>query len=199
MSDTCILLETKPLFIHQLWAAPRARRSYELKNEEGKLVGRANEEISPKRRLLPRIGRPSPRPFLVELLNEKAQLLLTLERQISFRQDRMRVTNPQGELLGNIQLRLPLWGDKCMRVENPQGVLLARMMAKNFREPCLIDDPRGNRLGELTQQWAGLGRELLGNDDDYLLHWAEETEPQANTKRLVLAAALAFDLIFRDP
>ncbi len=199
MPDTCILLETKPLFIHQLWSGPRARRAYELKNEEGKLVGRANEEISRKQRALPWIGRRRPRPFLVELLNEKAQLLLTLERQISFRQDRMRVTNPQGELMGNIQLHMPLWGDKCMRVENPQGVLLARMNARSFREPCVIDDASGRRLGELTQEWAGLGRELLGNDDDYLLHWAEETEPQANTKRLVLAAALGFDLLFRDP
>ncbi|MBN2497052.1 MAG: hypothetical protein JXR96_20840 [Deltaproteobacteria bacterium] len=192
------VLDEGAVFIHQLESEPRAARAFELQDRGGVLVGRAREELGPRRRVLRLAGFSAPRPFRVRVEEIDGRAIVEMEREIGFMRDRIAVADGQGRRLGQILLRLPLLGDKRMLIQNPQGIDLARLQVAAFRQPCAIEDASGARLGELTQKWAGLGRELLGTADDYLLCWDESAEPSPALRRMVLAAALAFDLVFRE-
>ena len=53
-------------------------------------------------------------------------------------------------------------------------------------------------LGKVSKQWGGLAKEFFTSSDTYLVETAEELEDQPIAKMLVVAAALATDMIFKS-
>jgi hypothetical protein len=60
----------------------------------------------------------------------------------------------------------------------------------NFR----LLDVTGREMGIVTKKWAGLGRELFTNSDQYIIEVKESSASNA----LLLAAALAIDIVFKE-
>ena len=60
----------------------------------------------------------------------------------------------------------------------------------NFR----LVDIAGREMGIVTKKWAGLGKELFTNADQYII----EVKESGSSNALVLAAALAIDIVFKE-
>jgi hypothetical protein len=50
----------------------------------------------------------------------------------------------------------------------------------------------------VTKKWAGIGRELLTSADNYVVSISEEMQQKAVAKILLLAAALAIDIVYKE-
>jgi uncharacterized protein YxjI len=60
----------------------------------------------------------------------------------------------------------------------------------NFR----LLDATGREMGIVTKKWAGFGKELFTNADQYVIELKETGAGNA----LILAAALAIDIVFKE-
>ncbi len=59
-------------------------------------------------------------------------------------------------------------------------------------------DANGLELGIITKKWAGLGRELFTNADQYVISMSDSAPSVPDRAALLLAAALAVDLVFKE-
>ncbi len=64
----------------------------------------------------------------------------------------------------------------------------------NFR----LVDSHGQELGVITKKWAGIGRELFTNADQYVISLGEHAVTGPDRAALLLAAALAIDIVFKE-
>jgi uncharacterized protein YxjI len=49
-------------------------------------------------------------------------------------------------------------------------------------------------MGIVTKKWAGFGKELFTNADQYII----EVKESGSSNALILAAALAIDIVFKE-
>ena len=56
----------------------------------------------------------------------------------------------------------------------------------------------GEELGAVTKKWAGLGKELFTSADNYIVTISDELADQPVAKILLLAAALAIDVVYYE-
>ena len=58
--------------------------------------------------------------------------------------------------------------------------------------------PEGTEMGVVTKKWAGLGKELFTSADNYIVAVNDDWADQKIAKILILGAALAIDVIFKE-
>ena len=58
--------------------------------------------------------------------------------------------------------------------------------------------PEKEELGLVTKKWAGLGKELFTSADNYIVSIDDSLEDQPVAKMLLLAAALAIDIVYYE-
>ena len=58
--------------------------------------------------------------------------------------------------------------------------------------------PDGEELGRVNKKWGGVLKELFTSADTYMVEVSEDLAEQPVAKMLVLAAALAIDIIFKS-
>lgn len=126
--------------------------------------------------------------------NSKA-LSFSIHRGFVLLRSRIEVHDSNGQLLGWFVSKLLSLGG-AFTVFNAQGQEVAEVKGDwkgwNFR--FLTNG--GLELGNVAKQWAGAGKELFTSADNYVIALAREPEP--DTARLLLAAGLAIDTIFKE-
>jgi len=58
--------------------------------------------------------------------------------------------------------------------------------------------PTGEALGTITKKWAGVGKELFTSADNYMIELAENKNGDNKVRTMLLAAALAIDICFKE-
>lgn len=56
----------------------------------------------------------------------------------------------------------------------------------------------GESLGTITKKWAGIGKELFTSADNYMVELAETRSGDAKVRTMLLAAAMAIDICFKE-
>lgn len=56
----------------------------------------------------------------------------------------------------------------------------------------------GDALGTITKKWAGIGKELFTSADNYMIELSESRSDDAKIRTMLLAAALAIDICFKE-
>ena len=56
----------------------------------------------------------------------------------------------------------------------------------------------GEALGTIAKKWAGIGKELFTSADNYMIELAPSRADDAKVRTMLLAAALAIDLCFKE-
>jgi uncharacterized protein YxjI len=61
---------------------------------------------------------------------------------------------------------------------------------------CVIEDPAGNQVAQITRSWAGMTKEMFTKADNYVLQFRRPLEEPLRS--LVIAGAVALDTAFRQ-
>jgi hypothetical protein len=126
--------------------------------------------------------------------------LLTLHKSPGLFRQKVTVTNAQGATLGLLVSKFVSFtlSGGGFSVLDAGGTPVAEVKGDwkgwNFR----LLDTGGRELGVVTKKWSGLGRELFTSADNYMISLADDSAGQANDVALMLAAALAIDIVFKE-
>lgn len=117
-----------------------------------------------------------------------------IKRGFSFLRPKIQVVDGSGTEIGYFQSKLLSLGG-AFRVFLPGGEEIALIKGdwKGWNFKFLAGD---TQIGEVTKQWAGLGRELFTSADNYMIHLAGERDEHMSM--LLLAAGLAIDIVLKE-
>jgi uncharacterized protein YxjI len=59
-------------------------------------------------------------------------------------------------------------------------------------------NPQGGEIGVVTKKWGGLAKELFTSADTYAVSIAQSGGEDRTTRILLLAAALAIDIVYKE-
>ena len=129
--------------------------------------------------------------------DENGPLLFTIHKPFTFLRARVRVRDASGTALGYFKSKLFSLGGGFW-VYNNDDELFAEVKGDwkgwNFR----FITPEGEELGLVTKKWAGLGKELFTSADNYVVSISDDLADQPVAKTLLLAAALAIDIVYKE-
>ena len=122
-------------------------------------------------------------------------LVFTIRRPLGFWRERVNVYDADDRLMGYFLSKTFAWG-RGFWVYDDQDAPFAELKGDWVGWNFVFVTPDGHELGGVSKSWAGLGRELFTSADNYVVSIHEELEDQPIAKMLLLAAALAVDIVY---
>jgi len=177
----------------------KMRRRYDILDPDtGEEIGFAQEKLSGGGVALRMLINRKFLPVTIEIFGEDDdEPLLTLHRGVSFFTSTVKVSDEEGELLGSLKSKLFSLGGG-FHVKNAEDVQIADVKGDwkgwNFR----MIASNGNEIGTVSKKWAGALKEMFTNADTYMIDLDESLAKNKTAVRLLLAAGLAIDLIYKE-
>jgi uncharacterized protein YxjI len=189
------LLDRRLLFVREHVGLLKLSDTYDLLDPETQqLVGIARENVSGLIKVLRLLISKSLMPTRIEVsVGVDQSAILVLKRGITLLRARVEVFDGQGTKLGFLKSKFfSLGGGFHVFSADEQKFAEVRGDWKGWNFKLL--DLNGGEMGTVTKKWAGLGRELFTSADNYVI----EVREGGASNALVLAAALAIDLVFKE-
>ncbi len=125
-------------------------------------------------------------------------LVFTISRGGYLFRSRVEVHDAQDALVGYFKSKLISWSGG-FHVYDKEGRPFAEVSGNfiGFKYRMTTPDCRVE-LGHVSKQWKGLVKEMFTSADTYMVELNEDLSEQPLAKMLVLAAALATDMIFKS-
>lgn len=191
------LLDLDTFLVKEHVAIVRLTDSFSILNPEtGEEVGQAEETISALTKVARLFINKHLLPTRVEIRDRSGALVAGIWRGVTLFRPKVMVCDGNGAPIGYFKSKLFSIGGGFW-VYDLSDRLVAEIKGDwkgwNFE----FKTESGATLGRITKQWAGLGKELFTSADNYVV----QIDPQANdptVKRLLLAAAIAIDSVFRE-
>lgn len=162
-------------------------------------VGTAEEQISGLKQLLRWFVSKALMGTLIEVREKPDDaLLFTIRRGFYIFRSRVEVRDGQGELVGYFKSKLLAIGGG-FHVYTPDDRHFAEVKGNliGFNYRVLTPD-HAVELGSVSKKWGGVAKELFTSADTYAVTLSDDLQEQPLAKMLVLAAALAVDMIFKS-
>lgn len=125
-------------------------------------------------------------------------IVFTIRRGFYILRSRVEVHDAQGGLVGYFKSKLvSLSGGFHVYDKNDQhfAELKGNLWGFNYR---VLTPDHSVELGKVSKQWGGIAKELFTSADTYCVEVSPDLAEQPIAKMLVLAAALATDMIFKS-
>lgn len=167
--------------------------------DTGAAIGIAEEEISGLTKMLRWFVSKQLMPTLIEVREKPDDsLVFTLSRGWYFLRSRVEVRDGAGVLIGYFVSKILTIGGG-FRVYDARDQQFADVKGNfiGFKYRILTPDGQ-HELGKVSKEWGGLTKELFTSADAYRIETDEDLQEQPIAKILVLAAALAVDMIFKS-
>lgn len=137
-------------------------------------------------------------PTVVEVRPEgRKQPLFRIRRGFKLFRAVVQVEDGIGRPLGTLRSKLLSFRLE-FTVLDTRGTEIAKVSGDwkgwNFQ----LVGPKGDVLGTITKKWAGIGKELFTSADNYMIELAESKQDDAKVRTMLLAAALAIDICFKE-
>lgn len=167
--------------------------------DTGADVGTAEERIGPAVRLLRWFVSKHLMPTRVEVREKPDDsLLFTIRRGGYVFRSRVEVLDSHGEPVGFFRSKVLTLGGG-FHVYDRAGHHFAEVRGKWHGFDYRFVTPDGKvELGRVSKTWGGLAKELFTSADTYGVEVAEGLDEQPLAKMLILAAALAIDMIYKE-
>lgn len=123
--------------------------------------------------------------------------VLTLRKHPGLLRVLVDVESPEHGSLGQFKSKLMTIGGGFFILDmtgQPIGEVSGDWKGWNFQ----LRDAQGGELGTVTKKWAGVGKELLTNADNYMIALSDAGASSPRQAALLLAAALAIDTVFKE-
>lgn len=176
------------------------RNTYDILDADtGEPLGTAHEQIGLTKRLLRWFVSKALLATRVEVREKPDDsLVFTIRRGAYVFRSRVEVLDSHGELVGWFRSKvLTISGGFHVydRAGNHFAEVKGRLLGFDYR----FVTPDGRvELGRVSKQWGGLAKELFTSADTYGVEVGEELNEQPLAKMLILAAALAVDMIYKE-
>ncbi|MCZ2343716.1 MAG: hypothetical protein LC104_18260 [Bacteroidales bacterium] len=173
--------------------------TYDIYDEKGHLIGVAQEKLSPLTQFLRWFVHKNLMATRVEVREKPDDaLVFTISRRMFLLQSRVEVHDSLGELIGYFKSRFFSFSGGFHvydRHDRHFAEVNGNLIGFHYR---VISTEGDLEFGQVTKQWTGLSLELFTTADTYAVEISEELSEQPVAKMLVLAAALATDMIFKS-
>jgi hypothetical protein len=193
------MLELQRFLIKERVAFLRSALLYDLYDaDDNEQVGIAREVVPRWVRLLRWLISRHRLPTRLEVFEgEDESLVFILRVRVGPWRRRVEVRDADEHLVGYLATRVFTWGRQTT-VYNKQHEEFARLEGDWSAGNFSFVTPDGRELGAITRKSGGLGRKLFSRADSYLVTLGDELLDQPIAKMLLLATALAIDLIFQQ-
>jgi uncharacterized protein YxjI len=194
-----MLLERRTIFVKERVAMFKIRDTYDLLDpESGATIGLVKEETAGWARWMRLLLKKVFLPAVVNVYEREDQPpVIWLRKGPGFIHTNVKVSNGRGQEIGRFKSKLFTLGGG-FHVYDATGQKFAEVKGDwkgwNFK----LLDANGLELGIITKKWAGLGRELFTNADQYVISMSDSAPSVPDRAALLLAAALAVDLVFKE-
>jgi hypothetical protein len=133
---------------------------------------------------------------IVELVDDKGTVLLTLNRPIDVQKSSVEVLDSEGHDAGRIVQQNLRSGETTYAFLGPGGGFVGELQAENWVGWDLrIYDNNQREVATITRDWAGLDLSSFPRPDDYVVRlWQPLHEP---LRTLVVACALSLEIVVR--
>lgn len=168
---------------------------YDFDTEEH--VGTAEEAISGFAKALRWVASKQFMPTTVDVRDHDGALVFQIRRGWYLFRARVEVLNANGELVGYFKSKIVTIGGGFW-VYDKDDRQFAEVKGNFIGFDYRIVTPGGDELGRVTKKWGGVTKELFTSSDTYMVDVADDLTDQPVAKMLVLAAALAIDVIFKS-
>lgn len=160
-------------------------------------VGRAEENISGFKKFLRLIVNKNLMSTSVEVTDADGEVALSIHKPFAFFRAKVEVRDASGEPLGYFKSKLfSLGGGFWVYDTNDNQVAEVKGDWKGWNFQFVTPD--GGQIGQVTKKWAGIGKELFTSADNYMVVIDDDLADQPTAKSLLLAAALAIDIVFKE-
>lgn len=195
-----MLLDRNQWFVRERAGLLKLSDTYDILDvESGEAVGLAQERPATWTKLLRLVGAKKRNlPTVVHLCEADGSTdVVVLRKRFSWLRTRVDVTLGDGQALGHLKTRLFAWKAGFDVFGNGEAPV-ARVQGDWKGWSFTIATSDGAQLGTITKQWAGLGKELFTSADNYVVSLAGLGDAGVRTKALLLAAAIAVDVVFHE-
>ena len=194
------MLESRRFLVRERVKFFKAHHTYDIHDADTEVqVGTADETISGVTKLLRWFVSKQLMGTRVEVREKPDDsLVFTLSRGWYVVRSRVEVHDAQGLLVGYLKSKLISWSGG-FHVYDRDDKLFAEVTGNLVGFKYRMTTPDGAvELGRVSKQWKGISREVFTSADWYLVEVNEDLDEQPLAKMLVLAAALATDMIFKS-
>jgi len=124
-------------------------------------------------------------------------LVFVIKKPVGFFRSTVEVYDAQGGKVGFFQSKLLSIGGGFW-VYDKDDKQFAEVKGKWTGWEFTFVTPEGTELGRVTKKWAGALKELFTSADNYVVSVSENLANQPFAKMLLLAAALAIDIVYYE-
>jgi len=122
---------------------------------------------------------------------------LRIEKPFTFWRTRLSVYDGQGRFVGLLRTKFISFKRELL-VEDANERPVGSFSGKWLSWTRELVDGSGQVIGTMDKKWAGLGKELFTSADNYHLEVAPEFAGQPAKVAWLLAACLAYDVVFAE-
>jgi uncharacterized protein YxjI len=124
-------------------------------------------------------------------------VVFTIKKPVALFRHRVDVLDADGKRLGYFKSKLFSLGGGFY-VYDDKDQLFAEIKGKWHGFEFKFVDAQGGELGAVTKKWGGLAKELFTTADNYVVTISDDLADQKVAKILLLAAALAIDIVYYE-
>ncbi len=194
-----MLFDHRQFFVKERVAVLKLTDTYEILDPSGgQALGIARDQPAGWAKWLRLIVKKVLLPTTVNVYEQESlPPVLSLRKGPGFLHTKVTVTDAQGRTIGRMRSKLFTIGGG-FHLLDPNGERIGEVKGDwkgwNFK----LLDASGAEVGVVTKKWAGIGRELFTNADQYMIAISETAPRDKDRVALLLAAALAIDIVFKE-
>jgi uncharacterized protein YxjI len=193
------MLDRQNFLVREKVALLRMTDAYDILDPDtGSQIGLAEEVRGPFATILSMFMNKNMLTRKVEVREHpEGALVFTMRKPATFFQPKVEVLDAQGERVGYFVSKLFSIGGGFNVYDN-QDRVLAEIKGKWTGWEFTFLTPEGHEMGRVTKTWAGTLKQLFTSADNYVVSIADDLADQPIAKMLLLAAALAIDIVYYD-
>jgi uncharacterized protein YxjI len=193
------MLELQNFLIKEQVAFMKTADTYDVFNpENGVQVGQAKEVIGTFAAILRMVIGKKLMSTKVEVREHpEGALVFVIKKPVAFFQSVVEVYDAQGEKIGYFKSKLLSFGGGFW-VYDKNDQQFAEVKGNWTGWEFKFLTPDGVELGQVTKKWAGVLKELFTSADNYVVSVSPHLAEQPIAKMLLLAAALAIDIVYYE-
>jgi uncharacterized protein YxjI len=136
-------------------------------------------------------------PFDVEIKTPDGEPVVRVKRGVSIFLSQVDVLNEANQRIGGFKQKFFSIGGKFTLLnaqDQPVCTLKGKWTGRDFK--FVTDD--GGEFAHVSQEWAGLGKELFTTADNYVLTISEKVPRDSEIRQLILAAVMCIDMVLKE-
>jgi uncharacterized protein YxjI len=120
-----------------------------------------------------------------------------MEKPAAFLRVKVNLFDAEGNALGFYKSRILSFGGR-FDVFKPDETPVAEIKGSWTGWDFKFSDMKGNEIGTITKKWAGIGKELFTNADNYIISLNPTLKGNVDFTALLIMAGLAIDIVFKE-